>query len=344
MKIVLIVLAAILALVLLTYTVVDVIMPLFYKGDRKNDYYFKDSDDFSSAPITSLVKQTGKDYKMLVISDLQLGTLNNTGEAVKMMEELITQSKPDLVVFTGDLTERQFNYAELDRLINTMTKLNIPYASVLGNHDGEGVADRYYTADKLASAPNSLFKKGPTNIHGLGNYVLNLNDQSGNTLYSLFMMDSNQYRDYDGKTDYDFIYYDQIKWYEWNVKNIDKKAGKSVPSMVFIHIPLPEYADAYKAWEASGFDQSIGSGKRGEKECCPPVNTGFFDKMQELGSTKFVFCGHDHVNNYSVLYKGIRLSYCQKTGYTSYFDKSTVGATLITVNDKADVKIDYIYK
>ena len=39
------------------------------------------------------------------------------------------------------------------------------------------------------------------------------------------------------------------------------------------------------------------------------VDDRMFETMVELGSTKGVFVGHDHMNNFTVDYRGIRLSY-----------------------------------
>lgn len=50
-------------------------------------------------------------------------------------------------------------------------------------------------------------------------------------------------------------------------------------------------------------------GRRMEKLCSPAVDDEMFEAMLELSSTKGCFVGHDHINNYSVNYKGIRPTY-----------------------------------
>lgn len=40
-----------------------------------------------------------------------------------------------------------------------------------------------------------------------------------------------------------------------------------------------------------------------------------FDTALELGSTSGFFCGHDHYNNASIEYKGIRLTYGMSIDY-----------------------------
>ena len=57
--------------------------------------------------------------------------------------------------------------------------------------------------------------------------------------------------------------------------------------------------------------------------------------MQELGSTDSVFCGHDHLNNFSLEYKGIRLNYTYSVDYLAYSGiyklGSQRGCTVITI-------------
>ena len=57
--------------------------------------------------------------------------------------------------------------------------------------------------------------------------------------------------------------------------------------------------------------------------------------MLETGSTKGVFSGHDHYNNFSIEYKGIRLTYGMSVDYLAYpgiYKKgSQRGCTMISV-------------
>lgn len=56
--------------------------------------------------------------------------------------------------------------------------------------------------------------------------------------------------------------------------------------------------------------------------------------MLELDSTKGIFCGHDHFNNFSVEYKGIRLTYGKSIDYLAYVGIHKIGTqrgcTMIT--------------
>ena len=62
-----------------------------------------------------------------------------------------------------------------------------------------------------------------------------------------------------------------------------------------------------------------------------------FETVLEMGSTDSIFCGHDHVNTYSVDYKGVRLTYGMSIDYLAYIGISKKGAqrgcTVITYSD-----------
>ena len=70
--------------------------------------------------------------------------------------------------------------------------------------------------------------------------------------------------------------------------------------------------------------------------CCSDYPSSLFDRMVELGSTKAVFCGHDHYNNMSLEYKGIRLTYGMSIDYLAMpgieDDTEQRGAELITLH------------
>lgn len=90
---------------------------------------------------------------------------------------------------------------------------------------------------------------------------------------------------------------------------------KVVPSLAFFHIPLYEFTQAYNEAKENG---EIISGWRFEKEYGPYEDDGMFEAMLEMGSTKGVFVGHDHMNNYSVNYKGIRFTYGNSCDHNIY--------------------------
>ena len=57
----------------------------------------------------------------------------------------------------------------------------------------------------------------------------------------------------------------------------------------------------------------------------------FWNYIKSQGSTKAIFVGHDHINDSSIEYEGIRLTYGAKVGTYDYHDQQ--GANKITIND-----------
>ena len=256
----------------------------------------------------------------------------------------------------GDNSEWIFSDAGAKKVTRFLDKFNIPYAVVLGNHDAEGRKSRTYIGNIFEEGKNSMFRYGPSNIHGVGNYPILLKDDKGNIVYAFIFMDSNAGREFEDGKGYDFIHKDQINWYKWNVKNISKaqygeynpENGKVVPSMTFFHIPLLEFNDAIKAYKEGKIDSTkVVKGAVNEGVASSKVNSGFFKVMKNMESTTDIFNGHDHVNNISIPYKGIRFTYGLKSAPTSYYNENQQGGTLVTIkenkNGKPDVKIQFIY-
>ena len=72
-----------------------------------------------------------------------------------------------------------------------------------------------------------------------------------------------------------------------------------------------------------------------DKICCSKHDSKLFETAAALGSTKAIFCGHDHYNNLSLEYRGIRLTYGYSIDYLAMpgieNDTEQRGATLITI-------------
>lgn len=298
------------------------------------------TEQFDPADIRRVVKRDGEDFTILLFSDIQIGAnIFRDTRALRMMDGLVDRADPDLILTAGDNTYLFFSGMMTHTIVKKMESYGIPWAVTLGNHDSEGIADRNWVGNQYTGAQNSLFDMGPVNVSGVGNYVINIADEDGQAVYSLIMMDSNVQRRYEDGRDYDYIHPDQIDWYEWVVGGLG-----DVPSMLFFHIPLPEYNDVKAMWLAGELDPETSFGEDRERVCSAPVNSGMFDKVLELGNTTHIFVGHDHINSLSAEYKGVRLTYGLKTGPACYADDDMQGATLITVkNGTNEVTVEHIY-
>ena len=151
------------------------------------------------------------------------------------------------------------------------------------------------------------------------NYVLNVLRESDSILEAFFFLDtydemSNEQKaryGLDPEEDYyDGVREDQVEWYARKVEDLRARYGH-YSSVLLAHIPLPQVAAAAEKGEFL-------YGVQNEGVCCSGFDSGLFDAIKASGTTKAVFCGHDHLNTFGVSYEGILLSYIEPSGYGSY--------------------------
>lgn len=279
-------------------------------------------------------------FKILQLTDLHLSDKDDKEYQFKFMDLTINESKPNMIIVTGDL----FTFADkttAKKLFDWLDSHNIPWTVTFGNHDEQC----YFSLTWLTSLLNNyksncyFIDLQDDDVYGNSNFVINLND--GNTIKEqLYIIDSNRYyfKEYVG---YDFIKEDQVNWYERMVQYTTSKNGSVVNSLVFFHIPFPEYDEAWNKVEQE--EATLNYGVKRENVCCPEYNSGLFNKMVELGSAKGVFVGHDHRNTYGVNYKGILLSYGIKSTDRVYFDSDLLGGQTITIHSDNSITIEQIF-
>ena len=303
------------------------------------------SDSFDLSRYQTVEKQPGEEFRILQLTDIQIGKLSALPDTKERIKEAIEATDPDLLLLTGDNVEGTIGGAILKPLGEYIDSFGIPWAPVYGNHDGTGSYDLNWQGDVYESFEHCLFEKGPNTLFRVGNYAFNLTE-NGEVVYSFIMLDSGNNRDYpDGTNEYDFLKESQINWYEWYVRGVSEAVygeynpleGKVVPSICAFHIPLPEYEYAMEGYvdqEGAGTppQQDGNLGENREKVCCPPVNSGMFERARALGSTKAFLVGHDHKNNSVVSYQGIKLAYGYKVTPNNYHDDDMLGYSLITLS------------
>jgi len=129
-----------------------------------------------------------------------------------------------------------------------------------------------------------------------------------------------------GIVGYDYVRTGQIEWYRKTIKELGV-SNRDFASLVFLHIPLPEYKEV---WENKNC-----IGNKLEEVCCSAVNSGFFTTLLEEGHTRGVFAGHDHINDYIGDLHGIQLGYGRATGYNTYGrDGFLRGARIILLDER----------
>ena len=90
--------------------------------------------------MTHLNFDSGKKFRILQLTDIHLDTsekLDGLEKTLSLIQRAAADTKPNLIVFTGDLAWGPSAEQALDILARTMEKIGIAWAPVLGNHDGE---------------------------------------------------------------------------------------------------------------------------------------------------------------------------------------------------------------
>ncbi len=294
---------------------------------------------------------TDGDFKVVQLTDVHIGggsmSKDKDRKAMNAVAAMLTYEKPDLVILTGDMVypvpfqAGTFNNSiSTEMLITLLEKLGVYYAPIFGNHDSEAYSTHsreeigdMWAADHLKY---SLFKHGPEDVDGVGNYIIKVKNTAGKVTNAFYLIDSNEYLENDPMGilgDYDRIHDNQIEWYKNSVKAIDaaNDDGDAIfSSYAFFHIPIQEYDAAWKEYAENGYNDTenvkyIAGGyhEPDETVCCSTESENFFETILELGSTKATFCGHDHVNNAILNYKGVDLVYGMSIDYLAYVNPVT---------------------
>ncbi|MBO5737094.1 MAG: metallophosphoesterase [Clostridia bacterium] len=325
-------------------------------------YEWSSDLEFSENYFVELQKTPGKDFKVLNLTDIQLYDSeiyeeNGIGpDCHNLVEQLIKDEQPDLITLSGDNFCSTLSTLEL---IDILDSYAIPWAPVFGNHDGGNHNEwQFWAAWHLANAKYSLFDYGPEDM-GYGNYIINLTEND-EVIHSFYMMDTHGIIGQEQVKNHTYILYDhlwdnQIAWYEWAVLGNQRLAGHPIQSTAIMHIPLFEYKAAWKSVATGKPTHGAPFGVLAQEYSyiafglCrkaggwPKESNGFFDKVKELDSTKDIIVGHDHYNDFSVLYEGVRLTYALHTGFGSYYWKDLYGGTVLTINSEGKTNIRHAY-
>ena len=317
------------------------------------------------------ITKTTDDFKILHLTDIHIGgslfSYSKDLKALKACYAEIEHTHPDFVIVTGDMcfpmgimSLSLNNSAPVQQFAAFMRNTGIPWAFTYGNHDTESMStlnqkelNEVYKSLSYKTSANLLYPYVQPDIKGRNNQIIELRNQDGSLNTGLFLIDSNTYTG-EGLNVYDYIHDDQVDWYAGEVERLNEEAGHTVNSMVFFHIPLQEYKTATELYLDGSdevtyyFGENPGDhgGITNDLVCCSDYPSKLFDTAVELGSTTAMFCGHDHYNNASIEYKGIRLTYGMSIDYLAQpgISKETKqrGAELITIHSDSTWDLEQI--
>ena len=272
------------------------------------------------------------------------------------IRQLLENCTPDLIVLAGDIVygETDDSGEDLLAFIDFMDSFKIPWAACWGNHDNESAKGVRWQCEQLMKSEYGVFKPGSVTGHSNYNIVLR---QNGEIRYTLFFVDTNgcmklgcpgegvqpENVDYDLLPRAYGIFPDQIEWFRDANAKIRALAGRDVPNLVFQHVNLSAVCAAleakYPAEAAArtpvhGKGEDFGALTRGWGQVLD-VDNAFFDACR-ANNTTGIFFGHEHTNDLSIVWKGVRLTFGSKTGTHNSYIPDMLGGTLVFLDEKTN--------
>lgn len=287
-------------------------------------------------PCTAAFSQTelkfdkNSEFKIVQFTDLHYNAVKPESRIViSRINEVLEAEKPDLVVVTGDMIYSSPARKALNDVMSCISSHGVPFCTVFGNHDADFGMDKGKMYDLIRSYDGCVM---PERGEALSpDYALGISSSDGkSTAAVLYLIDSNAHLfGSDGSfIGYDSIHEEQVEWYRRTSAAFSQKnGGAPLPSVAFFHIPLPEYHDAVRNKYCTM------TGTRMEPVCAPEHNSGMFTACKESGDVMAIFAGHDHDNDYAVIYNDILLAYGRYTGGNTEYNNLPNGARVIILKE-----------
>ncbi len=298
------------------------------------------------------------EFKVLHISDGQ----DDYPAEEKMMiyiNYMLEIYEPDLVVLGGDnsIGPAQTKEQEIEELVRPFVEHGVYFTLVFGNHDHEQGVDKEELLSYFQKYGGEycLAYDAVPELHGTANHNLPVYaSDSDKVKFNFWLLDTGSYvydeADPTKRLGYDAVTEDQIEWYKQSSKALEEAAGEKVPSLVFQHMvvgevydamfpsvpfEIPELIESYngKHYPIIAPNTSVFAGHLFEPPSPGYYNHGEFDAMLERGDVLGIYCGHDHINTYELVHKGIIIGNTPGVTHHAYGNEMTRGSRLFVINE-----------
>lgn len=270
-------------------------------------------------------------FKIVQFTDVHFKYGNPASNAaLERINEVLDAEQPDLVIFTGDVIYSAPADSGMVQVLEQVSKRKLPFVVTFGNHDDEQGLSRQQLYDIIRKVPGCLMPDRGT--ASSPDYALTVKSSSNpqKDAAVLYCMDSHSYSPLKDVKGYAWLTFDQVNWYrQQSAAFTAQNGGQPIPALAFFHIPVPEYH------EAVADENSTIRGTRMEEACAPRINSGMFAAMKEGGDVMGIFVGHDHDNDYAVMWKNILLAYGRYTGGNTVYNHLPNGARVIVLDEGA---------
>lgn len=270
-------------------------------------------------------------FKIVQFTDVHFKIENPASDiALERINQVLDEEQPDFVIFTGDVVYSAPADKGMLKVLELVSKRKLPFVVTFGNHDDEQGMTREQLYDIIRQVPGNLMPDRGKVISPDYALTVKASSDAKKDAAVLYCMDSHSYSPLKDVKGYAWFTFDQVNWYrQQSAAYAAQNGGQPLPALAFFHIPLPEYN------EAASDENTILRGTRMEEACAPKLNTGMFAAMKASGDVMGMFVGHDHDNDYSVMWKGILLSYGRFTGGNTEYNHLPNGARVIVLDEGA---------
>lgn len=297
-----------------------------------------------------------------MVSDFHLGRNDKLKEdynykVIKGLDVLLEETKPDFVFIGGDQCIEADTPDEVkekfSHIIEPVLKRNLPWSAVFGNHDREMGIDIREEEKVYESIDGCCNDSGPEDIDGTGNYCVTvLSSEGDEPAFNLFALDSHRVVEdliekfnlpkgtrirlpehFNEGQDGAMPTFEQVMWYYNTSKEAEKAAGRKIPAVMFMHIPLPEFSLIARNPEECG---AIGS-KR-ETLGTTEMNFGLFAACLQRGDVKGIFFGHEHLCDLQGEYCGVTMAQDAALGFNMSCHDDLRGGRVIDLFEEGTIQ------
>jgi len=307
-------------------------------------------------------KENGK-FRILCISDIHGGVGYDEYNTIKNIRALIEAYSPDAVLMLGDIAGPGIIHIStpdelrtmLSGLVAPMEDAGIPWAHVYGNHDNNFGVDNRVAQNVYEEFSFCVSKTGPDNLPGCGNWVVPvLSSKNDSPAFCIWGMDSHRgndgFKSENNLTDTDIfvlpvdnefdcssrgIDFSQVMWYAQASADIEKEYGRKIPGIMTMHVPLYEMGMISYLRDRFVFD-----GYDDGEIDCQGINSGLFRACLERGDIKAICFGHNHRNNFSTEYCGIKLCYDGYLSMHACHRTNTLGGRIFDIDESNPFEIN----
>lgn len=291
-------------------------------------------------------------FRIMQVADIQESPIV-CRDSIQFLRAALQQEKPDLVIFTGDQLKGYSPYFHvpggklktgetLHKILLPFAEQQVPFLVTFGNHDAQAGLNNRQQMYYYLQYPECMNTMEEPEDCGSGCVTIAGND--GKPAAAVYVIDSNSDRFAPVKPS-------QLEWYRRTRDRLAKEnSGNYLPSLVFQHIPVPEFYEflkevpkgtpraiqAYDSRKGHCYlldKKKVYGGELGEAPCVPDSNSGELDVLAEAGDVMGLFVGHDHRNSFWGPLHGIDAGYSPCCGFNTYGPGTNRAVRMFTLHE-----------